>query len=227
MTNSPLEPHAVIFDVDGVLVDSYDAHLRSWQAVARDDGVSFSEGDFVVTFGRTSREIIERVWAITDRGRIRAIDDRKEALYRDLVAQSFPVMDGAVELIDALASAGFRLAMGSSGPPENLQVALDGLNRRNRFTAVVSGRDVTRGKPAPEVFLLAAKRIGVPPARCVVIEDAPAGVQAAHAAGIRCVALLSRGRQRSDFDELRPERIINSLRELSPPQLAALISGPV
>jgi beta-phosphoglucomutase len=161
---------AVIFDVDGVLVDSFDAHLRSWQA-------------------------------------------------------NFPAMDGAVELIDALHSAGFSLAMGSSGPPENMQLALDRLARRDAFAAVVSGRDVRQGKPDPEVFLVAAQRLGVPPSRCVVVEDAPAGVQAAKAAGIPCVALLSRGRKREDFVKIPPDHFVQSLRDLSPEILNQLISS--
>jgi beta-phosphoglucomutase len=214
---------AVIFDVDGVLVDSYEAHLRSWQIVAREDGVPFSVDDFVATFGRTSREIIERFWHMTDPRAVRDLDDRKEALYREIVAEQFPAMDGAVELIDALHAAGFALAMGSSGPPENVQLAMDRLGRHEAFAAAVSGYDVPHGKPDPAIFLAAAMRLGVPAQRCVVIEDAPPGVQAAQAAGMACAVLLSRGRERAHFAHLRPDLIVTSLRELSPPQLAGLI----
>lgn len=224
---NPLPNHkAVIFDVDGVLVDSYDAHLRSWQLAAAEIGRAYTERDFAAGFGRTSREIVRMSFGIDDEQRIRAIDDRKEALYREIVGNDFPAMDGAVELIDALKSDGFAIAMGSSGPPENLELALDRLRRRDAFGAVVSGRDVKRGKPDPEVFVLAAKRLGVPPDRCVVIEDAPAGIQAAQAGGMACVALLSRGRQASDFAALRPNLVVRSLREVSPAQLHKLIGRP-
>ncbi len=215
---------AVIFDVDGVLVDSYDAHLRSWTETARELGVSYTERDFIAGFGRTSREIVRMSFGIEDERRIREIDDRKEALYREFVAVEFPAMDGAVHLIDALKSAGFALAMGSSGPPENLELTLDRLDRRTAFSAVVSGRDVKRGKPDPEVFQVAAKRLSVPPERCVVIEDAPAGIQAAQAGGMACVALISRGRRASDFDVLKPDLIVDSLRKVSPAQLQTLIN---
>ncbi len=225
MVESLTQRQAVIFDVDGVLVDSYEAHLRSWQSIAREEGVKFTEDDFVAGFGRTSREIIQRYWGIDDEARIRAIDDRKEALYRQMVAARFPVMDGATQLIDGLRSADFALAMGSSGPPENLQVALDGLGRRDAFFAVVSGMDVHRGKPDPEIFLVAAKRLGVCPSQCVVIEDAPAGVQAAHAAGMACVVLLSRGRKAADFADLQPELKVHSLRDLSPGLISRLIAN--
>ena len=215
---------AVIFDVDGVLVDSYDAHLRSWQMLANETGTTFDEQDFAATFGQTSRDIIPRFWRIDDSEEIQRLDDRKESLYRDIVSRDFPVMDGAVELIDALKAAGFHLAMGSSGPPENIELALDGLNRRAAFAAVVSGRDVRRGKPDPEVFLVAAKRLDIAPARCVVIEDAPQGIEAARAAGMTSAALLSRGRRRDDFTHLAPDLVVDSLRELSPQRLTELIT---
>jgi len=193
---------AVIFDVDGVLVDSYDAHLQSWLRTAREHNVPFTEPDFARTFGRTSKAIIQEYWPrggeMGDHD-IRAIDDRKESLYREIVAASFPVMPGAVELIDALRGAGIRIAAGSSGPPENIELCLSRLGRREAFAAVVTGFDVTRGKPDPQVFLLAAARLGVPPHRAIVVEDAPAGVEAAHRAGMKCIGLVSTGRSRADL----------------------------
>jgi beta-phosphoglucomutase len=217
---------AAIFDVDGVLVDSYDAHLRSWRALAQETGVNFTEADFIAGFGQTSRDIIRRWWHVSVDAEIQRLDDRKEALYRDFVAHDFPAMEGARELIDALQEAGFALAMGSSGPPENMQLALDRLDRRMAFAAVVSGRDVRRGKPDPEVFLVAAQRLGIEPWRCVVIEDAPAGVQAAKAASMACVALLSRGRRREDFAKNPPDLFVQSLRDLSPETLSQMVISP-
>lgn len=193
---------AVIFDVDGVLVDSYDAHLASWQRLARETGVRFTESDFARTFGRTSADIIRECWPPSDHEetRIRALDDRKEALYREIVSADFPAMPGARELIGALAEAGFRLAAGSSGPPENVQLALDRLGVAARFDAMVTGRDVERGKPDPQVFLVASERVGVAPDRCVVVEDAPAGIMAACRAGMAAFGLASKGR---DADSLK------------------------
>src|SRR4030095_5715511 len=104
---------AVIFDVDGVLVDSYDAHFQSWRQILHEHGFDMSEAAFAETFGRTSREIIRRFWGdAVDDATARAIDDRKEALYRDLVRATFPAMDGAVALVDALSAAGVVLAVG-------------------------------------------------------------------------------------------------------------------
>jgi len=213
----------VIFDVDGVLVDSYAAHYESWQRLGRELGLVMTEGQFVATFGRTSREIIREIWPqlATSDERVRGIDDRKEELYRQIIAADFPSMDGAVELIDALAEGGFLLAVGSSGPPENVNLVLDKLNRRDRFMGVVTGRDVTRGKPDPQVFQLAAERLGLTPARCLVVEDAPSGVAAARAAGARCLGLAIVGRDAAAL--IAADRVVRSLREVSAMDVRGLL----
>lgn len=218
--------YAVIFDVDGVLVDSYRAHFESWAAVAEKDGIAFDESDFAASFGMTSDEVIRRHWTV-DGGPppepfIRDLDARKESAYRAIVDVDFPPIPGAIELIDGLTAAGVPIAVGSSGPPENVGLVLDRLERRDRFGAVVSRADVTHGKPAPDIFLLAAERLGLPPARCVVIEDAPAGVAAARAAGNKVVALTSTGRVAGDFDAQPPDAIVGCLTELNPVRLAAI-----
>lgn len=214
---------AVIFDVDGVLVDSYDAHFRSWRDVLAENGLTLGEAGFAQTFGRTSREIIASFWGDdVDDARASEIDDRKEALYRDLVRADFPAMAGAVELIDALRAAGFVLGVGSSAPPANVELTLDCLGRRDAFAAIVTGRDVTRGKPDPQVFLLGAERLGVPPRQCVVIEDAPAGVRAAAAAGTVPVALIGTAPAET-LTEAGAVLVVRALDELSPALLARLL----
>jgi beta-phosphoglucomutase len=213
---------AVIFDVDGVLVDSYDAHMRSWLLMGREHGLTITEEQFASTFGQTSREIIARFWGSDlSREEAETLDARKEAIYRDLIRERFPAMDGSVELIDVLADAGFRLAVGSSGPPENVELTLDCLGRASRFNAVVTGRDVTRGKPDPQVFQIAAERLSLPPARCIVVEDAPVGITAARAAGMASVALVGT----VAADRLgEADLVVRSLRELlDVSRLAALL----
>jgi beta-phosphoglucomutase len=216
---------AVIFDMDGVLVDSYRPHFHSWRQLAVEHGFALTEEEFATSFGTTSRDIIRRFWKGTDvtDERIRELDERKEALYREIVAADFPAMDGAVELLHALDGAGIRLGVGSSGPPENVDLALDKLGCRELFGAVVNGLEVSRGKPDPQVFQIAARRLGAPEESCVVIEDAPAGIQAATAAGMAGVALLSTGRSEDDFLDVKPAIVVRSLRELSPGVLSSLI----
>jgi beta-phosphoglucomutase len=218
-------PLGVIFDMDGVLVDSYRAHWQSWHFMADELGKGLTEVQFVSTFGRTSREIIAEHWgadSLTDE-EIAEFDRRKEALYRELVDRDFPAMDGAIELIRALQGEGFRLAVGSSGPPENVALAVERLGAGQHFDTLVTGRDVTRGKPDPQVFLLAADRLGVAPQDCAVIEDAPVGIAAANVAGMASIALLSTGHTAESVQAAR--LIVHSLRELSPERIAGLIQS--
>lgn len=213
---------AAIFDMDGVLVDTYRAHYESWLEMARPYGFSFTEGQFAETFGRTSREIIAHFWGegrLSD-DEVAAMDEQKEAAFRRIIEREFPAMPGAEALIEALHADGIRLAVGSSGPPENVALVLGRLHARERFDATVTGRDVTRGKPDPQVFLIAAERLGIGPARCVVIEDAPAGVAAARAAGMASVGLVSTGRRREELREA--DLVVDALTELSPERLRAL-----
>ncbi len=214
---------AVIFDMDGVLVDSYHAHFKSWQAVAAEEGLDLTEADFASQFGRTSREIIAASWGEDRYGdeEIAAMDDRKEAAFREILRADFPAMPGALELLRSLDGAGFALALGSSGPPANVELVLDELDARRLFGAVVTGMDVTRGKPDPQVFLTAAARLGVPPERCAVVEDAPAGVVAAKAAGMASVGFASTGRSVETLAEA--DLVVRCLAELSPKVLRELI----
>jgi beta-phosphoglucomutase len=216
---------AVIFDMDGVLIDSYEAHFRSWGAVAKEEGHPVTEEEFGRTFGRTSREIIATLWSETSRtdAQIAEIDARKEARYRELIAANIPAMPGARGLLQSLREAGFALAVGSSAPPENVDLTLDGLGWRSLFDAVVTGADVTHGKPDPEVFLTAVARLSVLPEHAVVIEDAPPGIEAAKAAGMAAVGLASTGRTRKDL--VQADLIVDSLDALSPAVLRKLILG--
>jgi beta-phosphoglucomutase len=190
--------HAAIFDLDGTLIDSYDAHYEAWRSISATHGVAVTVDDYYSHFGRRNEDLLRECWLRAGKGelthgQIVALDHEKEAAYRSIVAGRLPVMDGARELVASLRADGFRTAVGSSGPPANVALAIEGLALENAFDAVVTGRDVKRSKPDPECFLLAAERLAVPPERCVVFEDAPAGIAAAKAAGMRCIAITSKG----------------------------------
>jgi beta-phosphoglucomutase len=214
---------AVIFDMDGVLVDSFAAHREAWMTMAVANGLAFDAATFTAVFGRTSREVISGLWGAdryTD-DEIAGLDDRREAAYRKAIEASFPAMPGARELITALSQEGIALALGSSGPPENVELVLDKLGVRHLFGAVVTGKDVRKGKPDPEVFLTAALRLGVPPRRCAVIEDAPTGIAAANAGGMVSIGLTSTGRTRQSLAAAR--LVIASLYELAPARIRELL----
>ena len=151
-----------------------------------------------------------------------SIHRRKQALYRESLQRNLPAMDGAVQLIDALVEAGLVLAVGSSAPPANVEMTLERLGRRQAFSAIVTGSDVTRGKPDPRVFLLAAQRMGIEPSHCAVIEDAPVGIAAAVAGGMTAIALL--GTAPADR-HTQAHLVVNSLHQLSPKRIADLIQA--
>lgn len=180
----------VIFDMDGVLVNSGPAHHESWQRLARKHGIAVSAERFRQTFGRPSRDIIRILCGeqVTDE-QIRRLDEEKEAIYRALISGQIPLMPGCRELLERLRKAGFHLAVATSGPPENLDLVMSDSLIADYFEAEVHGFDIARGKPEPDCFLLAAERLGVPAPACVVVEDAPVGIQAALAAGMRVIAL--------------------------------------
>lgn len=184
------KPFGVIFDMDGVLVDSARPHLRSWQLLAEENGASVTPEQFASTFGQQNRDIIPALFGPVSDTRLTALADRKERLYRDLVRESPPIVDGAVSLVRSLHEAGACLAVGSSGPRANIDLVLTAMGVQNCIEVVVSDDDVTRGKPDPQVFALAVEQLGISPTHCVVIEDAPVGIAAARAAGTRCVAVL-------------------------------------
>lgn len=217
-----MDRRAVIFDMDGVLVDSYSAHFAAWQRLGAQLGRSITEAEFASVFGRRNREIIQRFWGdLVPEGDVAAWSDRKESMYREILLKDFPAMDGVGELLDALKAAGFALAIGSSGPPENIEAVLDGLGRQRFFDAVTGGLEVAHGKPDPEVFLLTARKLGLPPHRCAVIEDSVHGLEAARRAGAVPIALAGT----APHDRLAEwaDLVADSLRELSPRRIADLI----
>ena len=212
---------AVIFDMDGVLIDSADAHLRSWHLLAEELDFYIAEERFLETFGQRNEDVLPSLFGSgRSAEEIHALGERKEALYRDLVRGRMPVIDGAVKLVRDCAAAGFKLAVGSSGPPENIALALDELAVKGLFDVVVSGEDVSVGKPDPAVFLLASERLQVPPKRCVVIEDAPSGVAAALAAGMAAVGLTI---TRAAEELASADLLVSQLAELTPAVLADLL----
>ncbi len=215
-----------IFDLDGTLVDSFDAHLVAWQRMSERHGVPITLAHFERHFGRRNDAMLREIWSEAGEGPLSDADvDRlgreKESIYRALVTDSFPVMDGGPDLLRSLHTDRWRLAVGSSAPIENVDLAVDGMGSRSLFHAIVTGDDVTRGKPHPECFLTAASRLELPPSRCIVLEDAPAGIAAAKAAGMCCVAITSKGHHPESQRDA--DLIIRSLRELSPRRLFELL----
>lgn len=184
-------PRAAIWDVDGTLVDTAEIHFAAWTDFAAAHGFPFTRADFAATFGWRNPEIVRKLFdPAADDARCADWGEEKERLYRAATDRAgVELLPGVGALVDDLAAAGWLQGLGSSAPRANLDLILKHTGTAGRFGAIVSGDDVSRGKPDPEVFLKAAAKLGVSPARCVVFEDAPSGVEAAKAAGMACVGV--------------------------------------
>ncbi len=182
----------MIFDMDGVLVLTEQAHWESWRVPAEARGVHLQYATFVSCFGRINADCVATMFGPdVSTEESNRIADEKENAFRDIVRKNVPLAPGLVPLVEGLRGRGIKLAVGSSGPAENVNLILGSGGIRQYFDAVVHGGEMKRGKPAPDVFLLAAQRLGVPAAQCAVIEDAPAGIRATVAAGMMAVAVAT------------------------------------
>ena len=183
---------AVIWDMDGVIADTAPYHFKAWQEVFQKRGVNFTEEDFRCIFGQRNDTIIRNtIGRSISPCEVDAIAAEKEENYRRRVARNVKVLPGAIELIRSLREHGVKMAIASSAPMENIQLITRGLGISDCFQTIVWGREVAEGKPSPQGFLLAAKKLGVEPQYCIVIEDAVAGVAAAKRAGMKCLAVTN------------------------------------
>jgi beta-phosphoglucomutase len=217
---------AAIWDVDGTLVDTAELHFQAWQQICREQGCDFTRADFAATFGRRNPEILGTLFGARFRPEeLAALGERKEALYRKAASKGVKLLPGARRLIEELHQAGFAQAIGSSAPRANLELILWLTGIAPFFAAIVSSEDTQRGKPDPQVFLLAAERLGVAPARCVVFEDAVAGVQAAHAAGMKCVAVRCVGHHsEASLRQAGADLVVDTLEQVSAATIADLLN---
>lgn len=222
---SAVPPLGAIFDFDGVIVDSHDPHHRSWQLLAEELGSPLPEGFFEKTFGMRNDHILPNYtpWVKAgDKERIAELGYRKEFLYREIIRkEGIEPLPGVRRLLEELKEAGIPCAIGSSTPRENLEVILDITGLRPFFKDTAAAEDVERGKPAPDVFLCAARKIGREPANCFVIEDAHVGIQAALAAGAKAVAVATTNPLESFT---APHLAVRSLEELTLEKLRGLWS---
>ncbi|NUQ00542.1 MAG: HAD family phosphatase [Armatimonadetes bacterium] len=172
--------------------DSGPLHAESWRLLAGELGTRADDAWFKQTFGRANRDIIPEMFgrAMAEEEIVRH-SDRKEALYRELAATRLQLFPGALALLQALRADGWRLGIGSSTPRLNLEFSLPLLALDGLIEVAVGMEDVARHKPEPDVFLEVAHRLGVAPERCLVFEDAPAGIEAAVRGGMRGIAVTT------------------------------------
>jgi beta-phosphoglucomutase len=209
---------SVLWDLDGTLVDSEQYHWLAWRDTMAVEGVALTHDEFLKTFGLRNDAIVPQ-WIPNARSeRIDRIAIAKEQLYRRLVREGgLDPLPGARHWTERLAHDGWLQAIASSAPRENVDVVLAAIGLAPCFQAIVSAEDVTVGKPDPQVFLLAAARLGSAPAQSIVVEDAPAGIEGARRAGMSSIGVRRNG------SPLLADLAVSSLTDLPPDAFQRLL----
>ncbi len=216
------EVKAVIWDMDGIIADTAQYHHKGWQIVFRKRGTNYTEEDFRRNTGKRSDTIVREVLGEKiPQNEITEIIQEKDETFRQLMGQNIRPFPGVLKLITSLKTRKFKVAIASSAPMDNIQLITQSLKIHNRFDAIISGWEVTKGKPDPQTFLLAAEKLGVEAEDCIVIEDAISGVTASKRADMRCIAVTNT----TSREELREaDLIIDTLEEITIDDLERLLN---
>ncbi|UOQ97911.1 HAD-IA family hydrolase [Hymenobacter sp. 5317J-9] len=215
---------ALIFDMDGVLIDNTPYQARAFQLLFRDLGLSTNARKLLQRLnGMPATNILKTVFrSPVPEKQLKEYSSQREFLYRTLYWSKRRETPGLSRFLEAARAAGFRIALGTSSPPETIAYIIDHLDLRRFFDVVIGKEDVERGKPHGDTFAIAATKLGARPEDCIVFEDALLGEQAAYKAGMRCVAVASGVPAKAfqaplavikDFTELTPERLLELLAE--------------
>ncbi len=204
------QPKAVIWDLDGTLINSVDHHWDAWREVMAEENITLTFEDFVADFGKRNDEILlGRIDPEMSDEEVARIALSKEAKYRHFIhTKGLVLLPGAESWLTQLKADGWRQALGTSAPQGNIDAVFDVLAIEKFFDAVMSSEQVKAGKPAPDVFLAAAAKMNIAPDCCIVVEDAPAGIEAARRAGMKSVGVLT------THDELKADWVFKGLDEL-------------
>lgn len=225
LIHGKMSKYGVIFDWDGVVIDSSAAHEQSWELLAAEEGLPLPENHFLLGFGKRNAVIIPGIYKWSDDPQaIQRLGDRKEELYREILRKQGGIgaLPGVRELLDGLRAARIPCAIGTSTPRRNIDATLDMLGLHDFFTFEVTAEDVSHGKPDPEVFLKCAEGIGLAPGRCVVIEDATYGIEAGLRGGFKVLGVATTN-PASKLEAAH--RVVNRLTDVDTQSIMALIDG--
>jgi len=188
---------AVIWDLDGTLIDSSHYHWEAWQAVMAAENFTLTYEEYVADFGKRNDEILRgRLGADLPDDFIARVSSAKEEVYRGLIrTKGLELLPGAAYWLERLKAEGWLQALATSAPRGNIDAVFAALGLEKFFDAVISSEEVKAGKPEPDVFLAAAAKMDVAPRDCIVVEDAPAGVEAARRAGMKSIGVLTTHRE--------------------------------
>jgi HAD superfamily hydrolase (TIGR01509 family) len=212
------DTRGVLWDLDGTLVDSAELHWISWRDTLAAEGHEITHQQFLASFGQKNDRILP-VWLgpTASAARMARIGDDKEAAYRRLARErGLTPLPGAADWVRRLRASGWKQAIASSAPRANVDVMLEALGLADCFDALVGAEDVTAGKPDPQVFLVAAAKLGLARERCIIVEDAAVGIEAARRAGIRSIGVSPTGGLHADVT-------VASLADLPPDAFERLV----
>ena len=224
-SESSSSPLGVVFDLDGVLIDSHDQHEGAWFALAEEIGKPMTKELFKRSFGMRNEMCIPDVFEWTnDADEIARLGDRKEEFYRELLASGgLEPLPGVLDLVESLKQAGIPISLGSSTSRKNIEVCFKSTGLDAYFGPYYTGaEDVTRGKPNPDVFLKAAEKIEREPANCLVIEDAHVGIEAGLAAGMKVIAVTTT-HPADSFTDSGAHLVVDSLSEVNAEVISVII----
>jgi len=194
------QPLALIFDMDGTMIDNMGVHNECWQEVLSKYGLPLSLEEVKARCHGKNKDIIDRLFeGKYSPEEARHIAEEKEALYRERFAHRLHLVEGLKELLITVQKAGVPMGIGTAAPPENVAFALDHLKIRPYFQSVVDAEQVQNGKPAPDVFWKVADELGVPYERCLVFEDSPTGARAAFNARMKAI-IVTTTHQPNEFE---------------------------
>ncbi len=213
---------AVIFDMDGVIIDNAEHHRKAWIEFSKKKGFPITLEEFeTIGFGNVNRVYLEYVFKRElSEAEVFELAEEKEAIYRKIFSGSLKPADGLIDLIGRIKEAGYKTAVGTSAPKSNVDFILDNLDIKKHFDVIVDDTAVTRGKPDPEIYLKVSEKLDISPKNCVVIEDAYHGIEAAHNAGMRVIGITTT----YDADKLTTaDKIVRNLKEINTEHIEILI----
>jgi beta-phosphoglucomutase len=208
---------AFIFDMDGTIIDSMPFHVKSWLLALDELGIQLSEEELIKHNHGTIGEVIRSIMGEeTSQDMVKTIADRKESLYRQTYRPYLSLLDGAEGFLKRTKEIGIPMALATNASWDNIHYVLDGLELNGFFEVVLGNEDIMKGKPDPEIFLLAAQRLGIAPEKCLVFEDSTSGILAAERAGMQTIA-VSTSLEEHEFMKKKPViKVIQNYHNLDP-----------
>jgi beta-phosphoglucomutase family hydrolase len=212
--------YAVLWDMDGVLVDTGEFHFKAWKETFKELEIPFDREDFKQTFGMNNAGILEWMYGEEpEPEEVSRVSDEKESFFRELIKGKAKLLPGVLKWLEQFKSWGVKQAITSSAPPKNIDVLVTELGIEKYFDAIVTGFDLP-GKPNPDIFLKAAGILQIRPEDCIVFEDAIPGVEGAKRAGMKCVAVTTT----NPADKLaKADYVCDNLTQMSERELSLLL----